>query len=297
MHTLANRRPAIPTLYVKSAKYTYDIRMVFSFARRMSPCMLVLEDIETIVTSGTRAYFFNEVDGLENNDGILMVASTNYLDRLDPGLTKRPSRFDRKYLFPLPNKHERTLYAEYWRERMKGKSNVEYPKKLCEPIASITTDFSFAYMQEAFVATLLDLARRRTDSLTAIVEELHMADNHDDPLDQYVFWRVIKKQVKILREDMDSQESERHYIPPSMQASRVFEPMQSSIPELPGTYKDEKSMTLSTSKAAFGNMQQALGNDIDPHIFLSRFDKNMFVNSAAMEYRPFSQGLSWAKRS
>lgn len=40
--------------------------------------MLVLEDIDTIVTSSTRSYFFNEVDGLENNDGILMIATTNH---------------------------------------------------------------------------------------------------------------------------------------------------------------------------------------------------------------------------
>ena len=39
----------------------------------MSPCMLILEDIDTIVTPSTRSYFFNEVDGLENNNGIFMV--------------------------------------------------------------------------------------------------------------------------------------------------------------------------------------------------------------------------------
>jgi AAA+ superfamily predicted ATPase len=47
-------------------------------ARSMTPCMLVLEDIDTIVTNSTRSYFFNEVDGLENNDGILMIATTNH---------------------------------------------------------------------------------------------------------------------------------------------------------------------------------------------------------------------------
>jgi transitional endoplasmic reticulum ATPase len=45
----------------------------------MSPCMLILEDIDTIVTPSTRSYFFNEVDGLENNDGIFMVG---YVSRL-----------------------------------------------------------------------------------------------------------------------------------------------------------------------------------------------------------------------
>lgn len=44
--------------------------------------------------------------------GILMVATTNHLDELDPGLSKRPSRFDRKYLFPLPNQEERVLYGK-----------------------------------------------------------------------------------------------------------------------------------------------------------------------------------------
>lgn len=93
----------------------------------MAPCMLILEDIDTIVTARSRSYFFNEVDGLENNDGIFMVASTNYLDRLDPGLSSRPSRFDRKYLFPLPSQHERTLYCEYWRNKLKSKPSIKFP--------------------------------------------------------------------------------------------------------------------------------------------------------------------------
>lgn len=69
MHTLYDRSPPVVTLYVKSATYSYQIRAIFQMARSMAPCLLVLEDIDTIVTSSTRSYFFNEVDGLENNDG------------------------------------------------------------------------------------------------------------------------------------------------------------------------------------------------------------------------------------
>ena len=298
MRTLAHHSPAIPTLYVKSAAATYYIRSVFEFARRMSPCVLVLEDIETIVTSNTRSYFFNEVDGLENNDGILMVASTNYIDRLDPGLTKRPSRFDRKYLFPLPDEHERNLYAEYWHARLKDKSNVEFPKKLCQPIASITNDFSFAYIQEAFVATLLELARRRTDNLVDIVVELRLSDGDKDGLDKYVFWRVFKKQVKILRDDLDSKEPQLHYMPPSMQASQVFEPLQTSIPELPGTFRDENPVSLTPSRVVFGDLRKRdMAQDAIAHDFLAQFDKRSFVNEAATEFRPYGRGLTWAKRS
>ncbi len=297
MRTLAHRDAAIPTLYVKSARYTYNIRSVFQFARRMTPCLLVLEDIETIVTPSTRSYFFNEVDGLENNDGILMVASTNYLERLDPGLTKRPSRFDRKYLFPLPNETERTLYTEYWYEKLKEKSNVEFPKKLCQPMASITNDFSFAYIQEAIVATLLDLARRRTDNLVDIVEELRLSDGAKDGLDRYIFWRVFKKQVKILRDDMDSKEPGSPYAAPPIQAGQGLEPMQMSMPAIPGTYRDENPMSLSTSRVAFGDLGMVHGQDPNGHLFLSQFDKHPLINAAATEYRPYPRGLTWAKRS
>ncbi|KAF8854545.1 P-loop containing nucleoside triphosphate hydrolase protein [Acephala macrosclerotiorum] len=172
MHTLADRKDSVPTLYVKTAPRTYDIRNIFALARQMSPCLL------------TRSYFFNEVDGLENNDGILMVASTNHIDQLDLGLSKRPSRFDRKYLFPLPSKVERVEDVQFWRQKLKTKPEIEFPETLVEPIASITHDFSFAYIQEAFVSSLLDIAHHRNyededEEFVAGVED------GDEDLDKY----------------------------------------------------------------------------------------------------------------
>ncbi|KAK6211846.1 hypothetical protein LQW54_005708 [Pestalotiopsis sp. IQ-011] len=149
MHTLTQREQKIPSLYVKNASQTFNIRGVFQFARSMSPCLLVLEDIETIVTPNTRSYFFNEVDGLENNDGILMVATTNY-------------------------------------------------QSLCLPIAQLLDDFSFAYMQEAFVATLLILARGS--------EPKGNASASDNP-EQYKFYRIMKEEADMLREDMDKSDA------------------------------------------------------------------------------------------
>jgi len=220
MHTLLDREDTIPTLYVKSAPLTYDIRNVFAQARALSPCMLVLEDIETIVTPQTRSYFFNEyvslhlyrltiltdnvarMDGLENNDGLFIVASTNFLDKLDPGLSKRPSRFDRKYLFPLPNEHERTLYCEYWRRKVQSRPSIDFPKLLCPVMAHITAGFSFAFLQECFVATLLILARGETGECG---DEDTYVDG-EKPED-YELWRVFKQQADTLRKEIESQES------------------------------------------------------------------------------------------
>ena len=63
----------IPSLYVKSARETFHLRNVFQQARYMAPCLLILEDIDTIVTARTRSYFFNEVDGLGEPHHHLMI--------------------------------------------------------------------------------------------------------------------------------------------------------------------------------------------------------------------------------
>jgi hypothetical protein len=74
---------------------------------------------------------------------------------------------------------------------------------LCDAIANITEDFSFAYLKEAFVATLLELARGEDDDGSdSEGEDDSEGDEDKDPLDKYEFWRTFKAQVKILRSEM-----------------------------------------------------------------------------------------------
>ena len=54
-----------------------SVRQIFTKARQTAPCLLLFEDVDSLVTNEVRSYFFNEVDGLENNEGILMIGSTN----------------------------------------------------------------------------------------------------------------------------------------------------------------------------------------------------------------------------
>jgi transitional endoplasmic reticulum ATPase len=72
------------------------IRAVFERARREAPCLLVLEDLDSLITDRNRSFFLNELDGLEGNDGLFLIGSTNHPERLDGSLSNRPSRFDRK---------------------------------------------------------------------------------------------------------------------------------------------------------------------------------------------------------
>jgi transitional endoplasmic reticulum ATPase len=69
---------------------------VFTKARQMSPCVVILEDLDSLINDRNRSFFLNQLDGLEGNDGLLVIGTTNHFERLDPGLSTRPSRFDRK---------------------------------------------------------------------------------------------------------------------------------------------------------------------------------------------------------
>lgn len=42
-------------------------------ARAQAPCVLVLEILDSLITDMNRSFFLNEVDGIEDNDGLLLV--------------------------------------------------------------------------------------------------------------------------------------------------------------------------------------------------------------------------------
>jgi transitional endoplasmic reticulum ATPase len=226
----------IPTLYVKSFAADqgaqWSIRQIFTNARRTAPCLLVFEDIDSMVTSTLRSYFLNEVDGLESNDGIFMLGTTNHLEKLDPALAQRPSRFDRKIFFDRPSHHERAMYARFWSKNIPGTSEANFPNELCDAIADVTDGFSFAYLKELFLATLLGMAREDVTLDTPVsstplsedadsvlvnkpssVSEKESNDNEGtekektySELDKSVIWPRIKAQADILRLAIVSEE-------------------------------------------------------------------------------------------
>ncbi|KAK3905983.1 P-loop containing nucleoside triphosphate hydrolase protein [Staphylotrichum tortipilum] len=216
MHTLYSRKEPVPALYVRSFSSfggpEFGISQIFAKARQFAPCYLVFEDLDSLVTDSVRSYFLNEIDGLQSNDGIFIVGSTNHLERLDPGISKRPSRFDRKYYFPDPDLDQRIAYCRFWQRKLAENKDIEFPDKLCKAIAGITDGFSFAYIQEAFVAALIAIARGSDEAWARwVAAEDEAADDwvrvagpeDDENLDGLVLWTEIKKQVAILREGME----------------------------------------------------------------------------------------------
>lgn len=206
IHGLATRSKTIPTLYVKSTPGEYGtiycIRHIFKKARKMAPYLPIFEDIDSIITKDTRRFLLNEVDGLESNDGIIMIGSTNGLEKPDAGITKGPSRFDRKYHFDLPAVPERARYCEYWQSRLADNQAIQFPSSLSSAIAGITDGFSFAYLQEAFISTLLVIMdQQRNSTLNEASENTKGVNATEIPVSDSL-WKLMNKQVEMIRKMM-----------------------------------------------------------------------------------------------
>jgi len=154
-----------PCLYVKSfssehADDHHNIRVVFEQARETAPCVLVLEDLDSLVTDHNRSFFLNELDGFAGNTGVVTIASTNHPEKLDPAIMARPSRFDRKYHFGLPGAPERRAYLELWSARVDA--GMRPASATLDAVAASTDGFSFAYLKELLVAATVRWAEAQT---------------------------------------------------------------------------------------------------------------------------------------
>jgi AAA+ superfamily predicted ATPase len=147
-----------PCLYVRSFKSDDEteqenMAQVFKRARMTTACLLVLEDLDSMIDKKNRSFLLNELDGFQANTGVVVLATTNHPEKLDSSILDRPSRFDRKYYFQLPAEPERLTYIDRWNERVQPEMRVT--ETGAAALVSQTEGFSFAYLKELFVASMV----------------------------------------------------------------------------------------------------------------------------------------------
>ena len=129
------------------------VKNMYDLARKLSPTIIVIEDIDTIASSDEdyeRSPLVGEIltalNGAENNSGVITIATTNYPDSLDVALRDRPGRFDSRIDFEVPDILGRdNILAKYISKFSKiDKINV---KKL----AKDTSRFTGAWLRELVV--------------------------------------------------------------------------------------------------------------------------------------------------
>ena len=78
-----------------------DIKKCYELARKVSPTLLIIEDIDTAGALDRRACrpptllgeFLQSMDGVVPNHGVITLATTNHSNKIDPAIADRPGRF------------------------------------------------------------------------------------------------------------------------------------------------------------------------------------------------------------
>ena len=116
------------------------VRDLFKQAKEKAPCIVFIDEIDAIAKKRDGGNFggndereqtlnqlLTEMDGFEDNSGVIILAATNRPESLDPALT-RPGRFDRRVPVELPDLKGREAILRVHAKKIRVADNVDYAK-------------------------------------------------------------------------------------------------------------------------------------------------------------------------
>ena len=115
------------------------VRDLFKQAKEKAPCIVFIDEIDAIgkkregqiggndEREQTLNQLLTEMDGFEENSGVILLAATNRPESLDPALT-RPGRFDRNVPVELPDLKGREEILKVHAKRIKLANDVDFRK-------------------------------------------------------------------------------------------------------------------------------------------------------------------------
>ena len=113
------------------------VRDLFKQAKEKAPCIIFIDEIDAIgkkrdnqLSSNdereqTLNQLLTEMDGFDDNNGVIILAATNRPESLDPALT-RPGRFDRRVPVELPDLVGREAILKVHAKKIKTSDDVDF---------------------------------------------------------------------------------------------------------------------------------------------------------------------------
>ena len=126
------------------------VRDLFKQAREKAPCIIFIDEIDALAKSRANGFSSNdereqtlnqllvEMDGFDNEKGLIVLAATNRVDVLDPAIL-RPGRFDRQVPVEKPDVKGREEILRIHAKNVKLDKDVDF-----ESVAHGTTGFAGA---------------------------------------------------------------------------------------------------------------------------------------------------------
>lgn len=143
------------------------VRELFSRAKMMAPSIVFIDEIDAagkvrgemsnVERDSTLNQLLTQMDGFEDNSGVIVIGATNKIELIDPALL-RSGRFDRRIFLSLPDFKDRLKILEIY---MKDKNNnVDLSK-----IAKASVGFSGAGLETLVNEAAINAIRRNSSLL------------------------------------------------------------------------------------------------------------------------------------
>lgn len=149
------------------------VRDMFATAKKNAPCLIFIDEIDAVgrqrgaglgggndEREQTLNQLLVEMDGFEDNSGVIVMAATNREDVLDPALL-RPGRFDQTITVDLPDKEGREAILKVHARNKPLAKDVDF-----KSIASRTVGFSGADLAEVLNDAAILAVRNKEDAIT-----------------------------------------------------------------------------------------------------------------------------------
>jgi SpoVK/Ycf46/Vps4 family AAA+-type ATPase len=118
---------------------------------RLTPIVVLMEDIDSILEAYSESEVLNILDGIDEIERTVFLATTNYPELLGARILNRPSRFDKRFKIDYPNTESRMMYLKH----LVGKRKPEDLGINLNKWVKDTERFTIAHLKELFIAVVI----------------------------------------------------------------------------------------------------------------------------------------------
>ncbi len=162
------------------------VRDLFEQAKRQAPCIVFIDELDALgksrVGNGsllgsndereqTLNQLLSEMDGFENNGGVIILAATNRPEVLDPALL-RPGRFDRQVMVDRPDKIGREAILQVHAKNVKLSADVDLKKLAARTPGFAGADLANLINEAALLAARQNQTTVTNDDFTEAIERV-----------------------------------------------------------------------------------------------------------------------------
>lgn len=145
--------------------------------QKNTPVVAIMEDVDSILEEHSESDILNILDGVNEVNKVVFLATTNYPERLGARIVNRPSRFDKRFRIGYPSAQSRRMYLQHIigggdSERLESKI-LELKIDLDQWVRD-TDGMSVAHLKELFIQVIIigDTYEEAIETLRSMTENL-----------------------------------------------------------------------------------------------------------------------------